>query len=187
MRRAGAVATMLILIVATACGQPRSTQSSPPVARADARASSTAAAAPTPSVLNIGTATTNAVATDCSSSGMSTRRVLERLFELSAGGNPRAITDCYTAEWRSRDPNFDAASERWSTAGPAVRLEIDFLDRANGCDRFRVNAQLANGERIGWSGARLQFYVVAPSGTKPRIAEVASALVRPDVASTTCP
>lgn len=169
---------LAMLVFATACGaQGLATPSS---GAASATIMEVASSAPA-------TLTSSApVPSQCSNPQATTRAVIDRLFQLSTGGDARAVTDCYAALWRVREPNFEDASARWATAGPVLSLQVDLLDTAGGCDRYRVSANLANGARVGWSGARLQFYAVGPEGATPRIFEVGTALVRADLATTTC-
>lgn len=161
------------------------------VARSEAAPSSASAlpgisAASSSPVVSASASSATSIPGQCSSPQASTRLVIERLFQLSTSGDARAVSDCYASPWRARDQNFADASARWVSAGPVMGLQIDLLDRAKGCDRFRVSADLANGGRVGWSGPRLLFYAVGPEGATPRIFEVSTALVSSDLATTTC-
>ncbi len=120
----------------------------------------------------------------CTITGAATRQVVERYFALSTSNDPPAVTDCFAQSWRDRNQQFAAGSELWSHSGPANNLAVTLLDAVNGCDRFRVTAQMPNNRF--WTGAQ-QFFTVGPDAGGPRIYEVGTALVNPSLATTHCP
>lgn len=81
-------------------------------------------------------------ASECKSATATTRQVIERYFALSTSNNPQAVTDCFAQSWRDKSPQYAAGSELWSHSGPANRLVVTAVDTVNGCDRFRVTAQM---------------------------------------------
>lgn len=109
---------------------------------------------------------------------------VRRYFELSTSGDPVAVADCFTARWRTQVG--DDGVRRWSTAGPVLSLEVEFADRARGCERFSVLAELANGVTAGWSGKKRAFFIVGSDSGKLRVYEVATALASGDQTQTVC-
>jgi len=123
----------------------------------------------------------------CSNPQMTTRAVVERYFELSTSKDARAVSDCFAASWRARfvrNPSWDEVATQWASAGPATNLRITYGDTVKGCDRYEVAAQMATGHPIGQSGS--EFLTVGPEGGTPRIFEMGTALVNPQLATTTC-
>jgi hypothetical protein len=140
----------------------------------------------------IATSTAGASATAapglCSNPRMTPEAVIERYFELSTSKDPRAVSDCFAKPYREhfvRNPTWDEVTTMWASAGPAAGLVITYLDRVNGCDRFRVTAQMATyGTNNAFSVA--PFFTVGPEGGTPRIFETGTALVNTQSATTTC-
>ncbi len=135
---------------------------SPTVAAATAAA--TASGAPSPVF----------AASECTSATATTRQVIERYFALSTSNNAQAVTDCFAQSWRDKSPQYAAGSELWSHSGPANNLIITPVDTVNGCDRFRVTAQMPNNRF--WTGGQVFFSVGFEAG-RMRIYESGSALL----------
>jgi hypothetical protein len=124
----------------------------------------------------------------CSNPRMTTQAVIERYFELSTSKDPRAVSDCFAAIYREhfvRNPSWDEVTTMWASAGPAAGVGITYLDTVNGCDRFRVTAQMATyGTNSAFSVP--PFFTVGLEGSTPRIFETGTALVNTQSATTTC-
>lgn len=122
-------------------------------------------------------------ASQCTSDSATAAQVIARYFDLSAGGSVAAISDCFAQGWRGQ-ASFPDGAALWAKAGPASNVRIQSFDQAKGCDRFSVSAQLANASAVNWSGDR--FFVVGHESGRVRIYELATGLVTPALAATTC-
>ena len=142
---------------------------SPTVAAATAAA--TASGAPSPVF----------AASECTSATATTRQVIERYFALSTSNNAQAVTDCFAKAWRDKTATgFADSAALWSHSGPATNLVVTPVDTVNGCDRFRVSAQMQPDSfwMRGQSGGSAFFSVGAEAG-RMRIYETSSALTNP--------
>jgi hypothetical protein len=168
-------ALRIALVLVVACSAPPAVAPAAPTASA---ALPTAFASSTPSAPPSRTSVGSRVGA-CTDPQTSSRGVIERYFALSTSGDAAAVNDCFTAAWRARNADFDEGAERWAVSGPVTDLQIGFLDRTLGCDRYSINAKLA----IGAFG----FYaLVGLDGDRQRIHETGTALVRPELATTRC-
>lgn len=121
----------------------------------------------------------------CTAPNLTTRQIIERLFELSTSHDASAVADCY-AQSKRTEAGFEDFAARWVAAGPASALAIRLLDRVNECDRFGVQAQLANGESVASFGRQTTFFSVGLEGNLPRIFDAGSALAAPEFTRVTC-
>ena len=146
-----------------------------------------ATAQPAVAVGRTGPPTATAAPGRCTNPQMSTQAVIVRYFELSTSRDIAAVSDCFAPSWRAqfaRNPTWDQAAAMWGSAGPASSLQIAYSDTVRGCDRYRVAAVMATGYLIGQSGS--EFITIGPEGGTPRIFEITTALVNPQIATTTC-
>lgn len=108
---------------------------------------------------------------------MSSRAILERFFVLTDSADVSALADCLGSELQGQ---FGwQALELWAEAGPAADLVIEFLDRVDGRDRFRVTASLADGGRVNWRARDTRYFIVGADGGSLRIVGIATALAAP--------
>ena len=121
-------------------------------------------------------------ASECTSSTATTRQVVERYFALSTSNDSHAVTDCFAQSWRKRNAQFAEAAALWSHSGPATDLVVTPVDVVNGCDRFRVSAQMPSNSF--WTGQ--QFFSVGAEGGQARIYETATALANASATTLRC-
>lgn len=172
-------ALILSALLAASCAAPTTVTSSPtaPPTVAAATAAATASApvttvAPSPVF----------AASECTSATATTRQVIERYFALSTSHNAQAVTDCFAKVWRDKagtslpGNSFADSAALWSRSGPATNVVITFGDAVNGCDRFRVTAQMPADAfwMKGQTGGQGFFSVGAEAG-RMRIYEIGTA------------
>lgn len=119
----------------------------------------------------------------CTSPAATTRQVLERYFQLTTSGDWRMVADCWA---RPLDAGFTASLMRWARSGPATGLAIAVVDQVNGCDRFSVTAELADGEPVAWFGRMSVFFSVGPDRGTARIFDAGTGLAAPEYTIVTC-
>lgn len=124
-------------------------------------------------------------ATECTAATATTRQVIERYFALSTSNNTQAVTDCFAKVWRDKTgAAFTESAAQWSHSGPATGLVITFMDAVNGCDRFGVNAQMANPPN---SATRVPpFFSVGAEAGRMRIYETSTALTNASSTTLRC-
>jgi hypothetical protein len=174
-------------VLALSCAAPAvATSSQPPLPTVAApTASVVATAAPSP-------ARPSATAAPglCSNPQMTTRAVIGRYFDLSTSGDVQAVSDCFAKAWRERNATgvnvnaFADGAALWSHAGPATAVIITLMDVVNGCDRFSVNAQMANAPSTAFRVP--SFFTVGRERGTSRIFETGTALVNAQSATTAC-
>jgi len=181
------------LLLASCVG---STAASP--TRTPTVAPATAATTPTPTATPPPTTTPSPLATvaspppgiaasDCTSTTATTRQVVERLFALSTSNDARAVSDCYAQSYRDKNANFAESAAMWSRDGPATNLVITFIDTVNGCDRFRVTAQMPSTSwwMKGQTGGQ-GFFSVGPESGRPRIHDGGTAIAIASLTTVRC-
>lgn len=164
-------ASLLVTLLAASCAAPAAvTPSAPPTTPTIAVAATSSAAV----------ATTIFAATECTTATATTRQVIERYFALSTSNSTQAVTDCFAKVWRDKNnanPTFADSAALWSHSGPATNVVVTPVDVVNGCDRFRVVAQMPLDSfwMKGQTGGQ-GFFSVGPEAGRMRIYEIATAL-----------
>lgn len=126
-------------------------------------------------------------ASECTSGTATARQVIERYFALSTSNNAQAVTDCFAKSWRDKSAQFADSAALWSHSGPATSVVVTAADAVNGCDRFRVTAQMPNDSfwMRGQTGGQGFFSVGAEAG-RVRIYEIATALANASLTTLRC-
>jgi hypothetical protein len=157
-------------LLAASCAAPAAvTPSAPPTPTIAAAASSSAPVA-----------TPIFAANECTTATATTRQVIERYFALSTSNSAQAVTDCFAKVWRDKNnanPTFAESASLWSHSGPATNVVVTPVDVVNGCDRFRVAAQMPPDSfwMKGQTGGQ-GFFSVGPEAGRMRIYETSTAL-----------
>lgn len=182
------VRTLVLLgLLAAACTAPAGNNPSTPsptVAAVTAAASTTVPTA---------AASATVATSECTSATATTRQVIERYFALSTSNSAQAVTDCFAKLWRDRNATgvnataFADGAVLWSRSGPATNLVVTLLDVVNGCDRFRVTAQMPPDSwwMRGQTGGQ-GFFSVGPEAGRMRIYEIATALANESLTTLRC-
>jgi len=168
----------------------------PAAIMAPATSPTVAAATTTPTASVAGTPAAPSpafAASECTNATASTRQVIERYFALSTSNSAQAVTDCFAKVWREKNATgvnvnaFADGAALWSHAGPATNLVFTFGDAVNGCDRFRVSAQMPADSfwMKGQTGGQGFFSVGAESG-RMRIYEISTALANASSTTLRC-
>ena len=166
-------ALILPALLAASCAAPTTVTSSPTTSPTVAAA--TAAATASAPVTTVAPSPVFA-ASECTSATATTRQVIERYFALSTSNSAQAVSDCFAMAWRDKSAQFADGAALWSRSGPATNVVITFGDAVNGCDRFRVTAQMPADSfwMKGQTGGQGFFSVGAEAG-RMRIYEVGTA------------
>jgi hypothetical protein len=181
-----ALRTLLVpVLLLASCAAPAAVSSSPPsptATVATAAATTSAPAATASQVVFAPSECTNATAT--------TRQVVERYFALSTSNSAQAVTDCFAKVWRDKNnanPTFAESAALWSHSGPATNVVVTPVDVVNGCDRFRVTAQMPpeSSWMKGQTGGQ-GFFSVGPEAGRMRIYEIGTALVNASATTLRC-
>jgi hypothetical protein len=111
----------------------------------------------------------------CTIPGMTTAQVLDRYLELTTSGDDAAVRDCFARSWLTKHGSANA----WSSAGPRSRTDITPVGPFRNCNYYVVRADFVNGNPNApvQSGAFAQFIGIGPEGDRPRIYEMATAMV----------
>lgn len=182
-------ALVFLGLLAASCAAPAVTTSSvasPTVAAVTATA---AASTPVPTVAP----SSASAASECTNATATTRQVIERYFALSTSDNAQAVTDCSAKVWRDGNATgvnataFADSAALWSRSGPATNLVVTLLDVVNGCDRFRVTAQMLPDSwwMRGQTGGQGFFSVGAEAG-RMRIYQISTALANESLTTLRC-
>lgn len=180
---------MLLGLLAASCAAPAVTTMSAASPRVAAVTATAAASTPVPTV-----APSSAfAASECTNATATTRQVIERYFALSTSNNAQAVTDCSAKVWRDGNATgvnataFADSGALWSRSGPATNLVVTLLDVVNGCDRFRVTAQMPPDSwwMRGQTGGQGFFSVGAEAG-RMRIYQISTALANESLTTLRC-
>jgi hypothetical protein len=181
-----AVCALLVpVLLLASCAAPAAVSSPPPSPTAPVAttaATTSAPAAPATQAVFAASECTNATAT--------TRQVVERYFALSTSNSAQAVTDCFAKVWRDKNdanPTFAESAALWSRSGPATNVVLTPVDVVNGCDRFRVTAQMPPDSfwMKGQTGGQGSFSVGPESG-RMRIYETSTALANASSTALRC-
>ena len=181
-----ALRTLLVpVLLLASCAAPATVSSPPPSPTAPvatAAATTSASAAIATQVVFAASECTNATAT--------TRQVIERYFALSTSNSAQAVTDCFAKLWRDKNnanPTFAESAALWSHSGPATNVVATPVDVVNGCDRFRVTAQMPpDSSWMKGQTAGQGFFSVGPEAGRMRIYEIATALTNASATALRC-
>lgn len=115
----------------------------------------------------------------CTIPGMTTAQVLDRYLDLTTSGDDAAVRDCFARSWLTKHGPPTA----WSSAGPRSRTAITSVGPFRNCNYYSVQADFANGNPNAptQSGAFSTFIGIGPEGDRPRIYEMATAMVSRDL------
>lgn len=176
-------ALVFLGLLAASCAAPAVTTSSvasPTVAAVTATA---AASTPVPTVAP----SSASAASECTNATATTRQVIERYFALSTSDNAQAVTDCFANATGVNATAFADSAALWSRSGPATDLVVTLLDVVNGCDRFRVTAQMPPDSwwMRGQTGGQGFFSVGAEAG-RMRIYQISTALANESLTTLRC-
>jgi len=115
-----------------------------------------------------------------SSGATRTAQVLDRYLELTTSSDDAAVRDCFARSWvvRSGPPN-----DAWSSAGPRSRTDITSVGLFRNCNYYGVRADFVNGNPNApvQTAAYSMFIGIGPEGDRPRIYEMATAMVSRDL------
>ena len=132
-------------------------------------------------------------ASECTNATATARQVIERYFALSTSNSAVAVTDCFAKVWREKNATgvnanaFADSAALWSHSGPATNVIVTPVDVVNGCDRFRVSAQMPADSfwMKGQTGGQGFLSVGAESG-RIRIYEASTALANASSTALRC-
>lgn len=183
-------ALILLVLLAASCAAPAMLGPSPTASPTVVAAS---AAAPASAPLTSTVPSPVFAASECTSPTATTRQVIERYFALSTSNDAQAVTDCFAKVWRDKSATganataFADSAALWSHSGPATSVVITFGDAVNGCDRFRVTAQMPADSfwMKGQTGGQ-GFFSVGPEAGRMRIYEIATAQVNSSSTTPRC-
>ncbi len=116
----------------------------------------------------------------CTAPGMTTAQVLDRFLDLTTSADDAAVRDCFARSWLAKNGPPNA---RWSSAGPRSSIAIEPLGPFRSCNWYGVRADFVNGNPNApvQSGSYNQFIGIGPEGDRPRIYELATAMVSRDL------
>jgi hypothetical protein len=179
-------ALLLSILLLASCAAPVAVSSSSPAPSAPLATAAVTTSAPATTA----SAAPVFAATECTSATATTRQVIERYFALSTSNNAQAVIDCFAKVWRDKNdanPTFAESAALWSHSGPATNVVVTPLDVVNGCDRFRVTAQMPPDS--AWMKGQTSgqgFFSVGPEAGRMRIYEIGTALVNASAATLRC-
>ena len=115
----------------------------------------------------------------CTIPGMTTAQVLDRYLELTTSGDDAAVRDCFAQVWLVRS----GPPRAWSSAGPRSRTDIMSVGPFRNCDYYSVRTDFVNGNPNApvQSGPFFAFIGIGPEGDRPRIYQMATAMVSRDL------
>lgn len=183
-------AMILSALLIVSCAAPSVVTATPATSPTRAAGS---AVAPASAPVATGAPSPSFAVSECTSPTATTRQVIERYFALSTSNSAQAVTDCFAKVWREKSATgvnvnaFADGAALWSHSGPATNLVITFGDAVNGCDRFRVSAQMPADSfwMKGQTGGQGSFSVGAESG-RMRIYEISTALANSSSTTLRC-
>jgi len=111
----------------------------------------------------------------CTTPGMTTAQLLDKYLDLTTSSDDAAVRDCFARSWLIKH----GLPVAWSAAGPRAANDIMSVGPFRNCNYYSVRIDFVNGNPYAGvqSGPFSAFIGIGPEGDRPRIYEMASAMV----------